>query len=143
MKHCKRCKRTKPLDQFSLGGKDPDGHQSWCKQCFKDRYQVTKARHCLLVAERKRVVRRQLHDRMRAYLESHPCVDCGIRDLRVLEFDHHSGEKIANVATLMADLKRWEIIEKEIAKCDVVCANCHSIRTVERAGGWRSLGVVA
>jgi len=64
-----------------------------------------------------------------------PCADCGNRyPYYVMDFDHRPGEKkcfnLANVAgqtrISMARLKA------EIAKCDVVCANCHRIRTYER-----------
>lgn len=61
------------------------------------------------------------------------CVDCGIRSPHpeIYDFDHVRGEKAHSVSSLitkgtMADL------EAEIAKCDVVCANCHRIRTRSR-----------
>jgi hypothetical protein len=60
------------------------------------------------------------------------CTDCGYNeDARALEFDHLPGtEKLGTVASMM--YKSWEKIKQEIRKCEVVCANCHSIRTHER-----------
>lgn len=72
---------------------------------------------------------------VQAILETTPCVDCGIDDWRVLEFDHVRGEKWRNICDIM--LYPLDIIEAEIDKCDVVCANCHKIRTFKRAGSWR------
>ena len=57
-----------------------------------------------------------------------PCGDCGKRyPPYVMDFDHRSNKK-ANVS----DLKRYCSVQRvleEIAKCDVVCANCHRERT--------------
>ncbi|UVK60979.1 HNH endonuclease [Streptomyces phage JimJam] len=61
------------------------------------------------------------------------CVDCGYNaHAAALEFDHlpNSG-KIKSVASLM--YASWDVIWAEIAKCEVVCSNCHSIRTHQRA----------
>jgi len=63
---------------------------------------------------------------IREYLQSHPCVDCGNSDIRVLEFDHVRGEKKFCVG--MQGLMTIECLLEEIAKCDVRCANCHKIR---------------
>ena len=62
------------------------------------------------------------------------CVDCGTSDLRVLEFDHVRGEKVASIGQLMrgASLQK---IKAEVAKCEVRCRNCHAIVTLERMGG--------
>ncbi len=57
------------------------------------------------------------------------CKDCGETDQRVLQFDH-LGDKVANVAALLG--KNWEAAIAEAKKCEVVCANCHAIRTYER-----------
>ena len=55
------------------------------------------------------------------------CADCGYNDHHAaLEFDHISDDKVQNVASLMGQEKALWL---EIAKCEVVCSNCHSIRT--------------
>lgn len=59
------------------------------------------------------------------------CADCGISyPTHMLDFDHVHGEKIANVSKM----HNWnqEKILAEIAKCDIVCANCHRDRTHKR-----------
>lgn len=63
------------------------------------------------------------------YLDAHPCVDCGEKDVRCLEFDHVRGEKEREIS--LAILYGWSIprIMAEISKCDVRCANCHKKRT--------------
>lgn len=60
------------------------------------------------------------------------CVDCGYNaHPAALDFDHLPGtEKLYRVCT-MAGMSR-KLIDAEIAKCEVVCANCHRIRTAER-----------
>lgn len=69
---------------------------------------------------------------LKEYLRTHPCVDCGEDDVRVLEFDHmNPEEKIANVGRLACNGARLERIEAEVAKCEVRCANCHRRRTIE------------
>lgn len=35
IKRCSRCGETKPLGQFSNNRKFRDGHQYWCRDCFK------------------------------------------------------------------------------------------------------------
>jgi len=60
------------------------------------------------------------------------CVDCGYNENPVaLDFDHLPGSvKVAQVSHMEGYKK--EKIEAEIAKCEVVCANCHRIRTYNR-----------
>lgn len=77
--------------------------------------------------------------RLYDYLSSHSCVDCGNTDVRVLEFDHVRGSKEANITRLLGSAAPWEIIEAEIAKCEVRCTNCHRIKTSGRGGFWRNL----
>jgi hypothetical protein len=64
----------------------------------------------------------------RRYLLRHPCVDCGEVDTRVLEFDHVRGRKSAAISFLVRIGYPWQRIVKEIAKCEVRCANCHRLR---------------
>lgn len=64
------------------------------------------------------------------------CTDCGYRGHPdALEFDHLPGVvKVGNVSALIRLGYSWAKIEAEIAKCEVVCANCHRIRTRTRLG---------
>lgn len=95
--------------------------------------------------ERARRIARtyELKDRRRQfvleYLREHPCVECGESDPVVLEFDHVRGEKLADVATLVHSHRNMKELEDEIAKCEVVCANCHRRRTASRAGWYRQV----
>jgi hypothetical protein len=58
-----------------------------------------------------------------------PCVDCGINyPYYVMDFDHVRGQKHANVMELVSTLSKKKI-DEEIAKCEIVCSNCHRIRT--------------
>jgi hypothetical protein len=64
-----------------------------------------------------------------------PCAQCGgTFDPICMDFDHREGEtKIADISAMMhAPLER---LFAEIAKCDVVCANCHRLRTAARGIG--------
>jgi len=60
---------------------------------------------------------------------STPCADCGqIYPACVMDFDHRPGEeKLFRVAGMVT--RRRELVEAEIEKCDIVCSNCHRIRT--------------
>lgn len=63
------------------------------------------------------------------------CVDCGYnKHPAALDFDHlHGFTKRAGVGTMVR--RSWGDILEEIAKCEVVCANCHRIRTIGRRNG--------
>ena len=61
------------------------------------------------------------------------CTDCGYNASPfALEFDHVRGEKANTIGQMYAFGER-KIVE-ELAKCEVRCANCHSLRTAERRG---------
>lgn len=60
------------------------------------------------------------------------CVDCGYNDHHAaLDFDHRPGTiKVRDIKS--GQQLGWVALLAEIAKCDVVCANCHRIRTYQR-----------
>jgi len=62
-----------------------------------------------------------------------PCSDCGNKFPHVaMDFDHVSGEKIMSVARLARQAPSWVRLFAEILKCEIVCANCHRVRTNDR-----------
>jgi len=72
------------------------------------------------------------------YLKTHPCVRCGETNLMVLEFDHYRGQKDFNISTALQLGFAISVLRKEIEdKCQVLCANCHSIKTHTESKSWR------
>ena len=66
------------------------------------------------------------------------CMDCNIKNPVVLEFDHRDPKsKLFNISNMMNN--SWKDIQKEIDKCDIVCANCHRIRTAKTQNWYASL----
>jgi hypothetical protein len=64
-------------------------------------------------------------------LKKRPCGDCGIEyPPYVMQFDHKR-DKLFSISTY-ASRYSLERVLAEIEKCDVVCANCHAIRTHKR-----------
>lgn len=60
------------------------------------------------------------------------CVDCGYdKHIAALEFDHVRGVKLDTVARLLSSAN-WGRVMQEVEKCELVCSNCHSIRTYGR-----------
>jgi hypothetical protein len=71
-----------------------------------------------------------------AYLLKNPCMDCGEANIIVLDFVHRDPKsKICQISDLL--YKSIPRIQSEIEKCDVVCSNCHRIRTAKMFGSWR------
>lgn len=117
------------------------GRHPYCKACKRlynqAHYRKNKARYLQCVQEKKRERLPLNRQKIYAYLKAHPCVDCGISDPIVLEFDHlDPAGKTTAVSQMLADY-RWERIQKEIDKCVVRCANCHRRRTAQQFG-WYS-----
>ena len=66
------------------------------------------------------------------------CVDCGEKNIVTLEFDHLDPEaKDFSISSLMRKKTTEEKFMEELKKCEVVCANCHRIRTAKIFGSWR------
>ena len=57
-----------------------------------------------------------------------PCSDCGGEfPPECMDFDHVRGEKKFGVGSYGG--RKLEVVLEEIQKCDIVCANCHRIRS--------------
>lgn len=75
--------------------------------------------------------KQQFKKRLVEIKEASGCVDCGIKNHIVLDFDHLRDKKY-NISRMIHDGFSWKAIKKEIEKCEVVCANCHRVRTYMR-----------
>jgi hypothetical protein len=142
-KVCTRCKEAKPVVSFSFKNKAKETRRSICSECVRPmtraHYASNPAPYKARAIAHNKQVRDECRRRVYEHLSRHPCVDCGEGDPDVLEFDHVRGEKVNNVTTLFRTNRSWAMVEREIAKCEVCCANCHRRRTAKRAGWSRRL----
>ena len=77
--------------------------------------------------------RRMKSMRLRETKAQTPCHDCGNSfPWYVMEYDHvpERGIKVKSPGQ-MTDAG-WSKIQTELDKCDIVCANCHKVRTYNR-----------
>lgn len=125
MKTCKECGITAPADTFAK-------RSAMCKICHnmytRNHYQENKQYYS---DKRKRQVD-TVREWIREYKSNYPCKDClGMFHYSQMDFDHlrdkefNLGDK--NKHTSIAR------VQKEIDKCELVCANCHRLRTFQRS----------
>lgn len=87
-------------------------------------------------AESQRKAQNRNREYLRRIKESKPCHDCGVSyPYFVMDFDHCSGVKDSDVSRMILGRFSLARIQKEIDKCELVCANCHRFRTHRRANG--------
>ena len=83
----------------------------------------------ILTGRKHRIAKRKYLNKQK----DKPCQDCGVRyPWYVMDFDHRDGEIKLSKISLVASSFGWEKLKAEVAKCDVVCANCHRIRTYKK-----------
>jgi len=72
---------------------------------------------------------------MASVKEGLACADCGhVFPVWVMHWDHLPGyEKVACISDMVRSRSRISTLA-ELRKCELVCANCHVVRTISRAG---------
>jgi hypothetical protein len=137
-KQCTRCGKVQPYSEFQKRASASSGLHSQCKTCtraYDNKYYGSNPRRKKYIKQKRTKEREAAHQYICAYLQSHPCVDCGEDDPVVLEFDHVRGNKRASVSKLKTCSKK--AVVQEIKKCVVRCANCHRRKTSKQLG-WKS-----
>lgn len=145
MKKCCECKIEKDISCFGRNRARKDQLQSLCKEC--DNIRATKYHHKnkeklwpqIKARKLKRVIRNREY--VTAFKAAHPCIDCGNKDTRVLDFDHVTGGKENNICNLVNIGISMKALILEINKCVVRCANCHRIKTSKERNYYSYLNI--
>ena len=139
-KTCAGCGEEKPITEFNFKNVRRGLRQTRCRDCTREQvrrhYQAHQSYYIRKAKRRKAQIAAEQREWISSYLELHPCVDCDEADLRCLDFDHVRGKKRCDVSRMLGNFG-WEAIEREVAKCEVRCSNCHRKRTVERRALFR------
>lgn len=87
-------------------------------------YQENRERYIAQAAQRRAMLAKMVRE-----AKDKPCADCQEKfPYYVMDFDHVRGKKIAAISRLI-NKGSLSALLAEMEKCDVVCANCHRIRT--------------
>lgn len=140
-RRCTKCKDIKIEERdFSFRDLAKQKRSSRCKACIKlvsdawyvankDRHNNGNRKSRAAWGKKQRDTNNQLVNK----IKSVPCKDCGVQYPHwIMDFDHVSGVKSGNVATMVHNCKPIEVLMEEISKCEVVCSNCHRDRTYKR-----------
>ena len=131
-KHCAMCGQWKAASEFH---NSRTGQFSYCRECrraYDRRYYQERG-----TARRARQRRRKLEARawMAALKKGVPCTDCGQTfPVWVMHWDHLPGyQKVGSISAMVGSRSRTITIA-ELQKCELVCGNCHVLRTISRSG---------
>lgn len=117
---CAKCKKRNAIS-----------NNSYCLLCNREykrayfhRHPEKKVAFNAKVTVRRAALRQYVLD-----AKNKPCSDCGLAyPFYVMDFDH-LGDKKFKLSAVKARGYALEKVQAEIAKCEVVCANCHRART--------------
>lgn len=129
---CVRCLQWKPVGDFH---RSRTGQFSYCRNCrnaYDRSYYRTRGKaarnarkRAWLTAERKW---------MASLKHGIPCADCRcVFPVYVMHWDHLPDFQKTDSISAMVGSRRREAILQELKKCELVCANCHILRTIGRS----------
>ena len=122
MRICTICKINPPRNKTS----------SYCKSCHNTHQKKYYKEHPESIRQ-SLINRRKRARELVIKAKDKPCLDCGIKyPSYVMDFDH-KGKKNFNISVSASQCRSLSSIQKEIDKCEVVCANCHRMRTFKDA----------
>lgn len=133
MKRCYTCKADKEDKDYILYKRGLGGSCRSCQLKYKREWYIkNRDEHVRKVRTNQIKRRKELSELLNAYKVERGCTDCGYRlHAEALDFDHLDSKKFG-ISAARHSLKPMAEIKKEIEKCEVVCANCHRVRTANR-----------
>lgn len=115
---CSRCKIEQPISSFYKNASKKGGHNTECRTCY--------LRYRPQVIRRNRERVEQIGVYLNKIKRSQGCAVCQEREPVCLDFHHLDPSlKVAEVSRFQNERKTWAGLDEEIAKCILLCANCH------------------
>jgi hypothetical protein len=137
MKNCNDCETEKPLEAFNWRSKAKGTKQPYCRDCQRKRNTSDYRKHREAYNANRKRYRQSMVDFIWEQKQGKICSEegCEVSNPIMLEFDH-LGDKEFNLGSAPTKGYSRERVLREIAKCEIVCANHHRVRT-HRRGGWK------
>lgn len=124
MKECSKCKKFKEETDFRIrsSNKKLNSHCNECQKEYTRNHYLNNKKYYLDKAYRRgKEIRQWFED----YKNKLKCVSCGENDPVTFDFHHINPlKKDETIAFLVAN-NSWNLLQTELKKCVVLCANCH------------------
>lgn len=125
--HCAKCKTDLPATSFPPSALRLTKKWFMCNPCRNAYYRGRRREDGGCYAGRYVKRRREKNSQwFLALKEKLSCSRCDETHVACLDFHHRDpASKEYNIGTMVYGQKKRSLIEAEIAKCDVLCSNCH------------------
>jgi hypothetical protein len=125
---CSKCKLEKDSQDFAWRYSGVK-RLTACRSCHKTYHRSWYLRNDAVRREEIKAHQRERLALLRA-MKDGPCSDChGRFHFSAMDFDHVRGEK--QITPVLMARQGWSLarIQAELEKCELVCSNCHRVRT--------------
>jgi hypothetical protein len=127
-KRCPGCDIVQPIGNFNKNVERVDGYQNYCRVCDNAQRRKWYGKENNAETSREYNVAKRLSRRewLRALKATLQCEACGETFAGALDFHHRDpSEKEFSISKMIGQTISITRIEAEIAKCTVLCSNCH------------------
>lgn len=109
---------------------DPADQKAYARR----HYEANRETYAARAAAHRKAARIALRAYIRDAKTGKPCADCAVAYPHyVMQFDHREGtKKLFDIGVYVRNNSSLARLQAEIAKCDLVCSNCHAERTYSR-----------
>lgn len=139
MKSCTKCNQTKSKDQFRVANKRTGRLSAYCKECQRN---VSRAHYAANTeSHKKRVIINSVQraktnrEKYKALKGELKCNRCSETHIAVLDFHHEDPSTKDRAISNMIYSWSFEVVLKEMEKCEVLCSNCHRKHHYEEKAG--------
>ena len=114
-----------------------------CKNKYDREWHSKRSKESKEARHRQQMLRKaKLQQKVYDYQKGNSCEDCGDTRVQVLQFDHiNPEEKEDTISNMVKNGISEKKIFEEIAKCRVLCANCHIMRTAEQLEWYKNITI--
>lgn len=125
-KKCPKCETDLSLSQFYKNKSRKDGYSNYCKPCKKEANKKDYVKHKSRYQAQARGYKDKIVAYIKQYKENKFC-KCGESHPACLQFHHKDpSTKSFNISDARKNVCSVENLQKEIDKCEIICANCHA-----------------
>ena len=138
---CRKCKKPKIPKDFGFRNKKTGVRHKMCRKCKttynQEWYKINKDSHRKNTQKNKERYREILKAIVQEAKKGKPCMDCGDKfHPFIMDFDHIDPKnKTLDISHMVHYIVSPEKLREEILKCELVCSNCHRMRTFIQING--------